>query len=81
MDVAVSENQTFFFFFIWLNTSVITLTLAMLWANSADIKLMIFFLENGDNLHENVKSCFLGKIRKKISKYCLLKIFTQHAKC
>ena len=55
----------------------------MLWANSADNKLMIFFLFFLENRiwhfmqivswGESVRSYFLGKTRKKISKCCLLK--------
>ena len=65
---------------------MIQLTLSMLWANSADDKLIFFFLifprKQDLTVHANcllrrqftwnVKSYFLGNIRKNISKYLLL---------
>ena len=68
------------------------LTFTTPWANSADNKLMIFFLffpedrlyhfmqifSLEDNLHEK-SAYFLGKIKKKYFKMLSAEIFTQHA--
>ena len=70
------------------------LTLSMLWANSADDTLMIFFLifprkqvwhfmqivSNGDNLHGLSNPVFWENIKKKYFKMLSAEIFTQHAK-
>ena len=59
---------------MFLNVVCYSLTFTTLWANSAYVKLMIFFYfpENRRQFAWNVKAYFLGKI-KYVSRCCLLK--------